>query len=305
MTKHVGALGCVLLLIGGAPAFTIPNSNTALKGKSSRGVKTIASSYNRRTLASRPDPRSFSDVTHALALSSSADDEKYSISPSNLPFAIIWTSLLIYTYFIAPGELQGSDFDQNIIQAIIENPQKPEVNELFIFVFNQFVVIPSALACVALPQASKYGPPPAPFLIGASFGGYFILGPYMIFRGSPKATTRLNEVGWITANILENKIFNAGVLAVAVYFATQVSWADVGSLANGYADLFRTSKLVSVSTVDLSILIAITATLIPQDFRLRNPEQAGSANLIAASTLLLPVYGALIYCLLRPNLPKD
>ena len=79
----------------------------------------------------------------------------------------------------------------------------------------------------------------------------------------------------------------------------------MGSLADGYADMFRTSKLVSVSTVDLSILIAMTATLIPQDLRLRNPEQSGSANLIAASTLLLPMYGALIYCLLRPNLPKD
>lgn len=303
--KNVGSLICFLLLIGGAAAFTIPNSSNALKGHLTGGVTTSVLSYSRRTLAIRPPQRSFSEATQLLALSSSGDDEEYSINLSNFPFAVLWVALLIFAYFIAPGELQGSEYDQNIIQAIIDNPQKPEVNELFIFVFNQFVVIPSTLACVAIPQASRNGPSPVPFLLGAAFAGYFFLGPYMIFRGLPKESTNLKEVGWITANVLENKIFNAAVLALAVYFATHVSWTNIGSLANGYADMFRTSKLVSVSTIDLSILIAMTATLIPQDIRLRNPEQSDRANLIAASTLMLPMYGALIYCLLRPSLPKD
>ena len=199
-------------------------------------------------------------------------------------------------FLITPGELQGSDFDQSILQAILANPQKPEVNELF--VFNQFAVLPLALANVALPQASNKGPPPTLFLVGASFLGYFIFGLYMLLRGSPKEATRLQDLGWITANVFENKLFNAGALVLSLYFATQISWSEFDSTAQGFVDMWKMSKFVSVSSVDPSILTRTIAALISQDYRVRNPEGASRANLIAASTLLLPVYGALIYCFL-------
>jgi hypothetical protein len=298
MAKYPQTLCCLLLIFGGAQAFTAGRATVSFNVRSSV-VKTSALSFNKPT-----SRRAYSESAHALASSSAGNDEEYSPSLSNIPFAVVWAALLGFTFFIAPGEAQ-STYDNNIIQAIIENPQNPDVNELFVFIFNLFAVIPLALACVALPQSSKNGPPPAPFLIVASFLGYFILGPYMALRGSPKEETSLDDLGWITANVLENKIVNTGALALAAFFVTQVSWGDFSSLAQGYADMASMSKLVSVSSVDLCILTGTAAALIPQDYRLRNPEDAARANLIGASTLLLPVFGSLIYCVLRPKLPQD
>ena len=300
MTNYARVLGCLVLLFSGSQAFIVGRSSVAFNSKL-RGVTMGPISLMQPLSTCQKLP----SATQLLASSTGGDGEESSIDPSNISFAALWVALLAFTFLIAPGELQGSDFDQSILQAILANPQKPEVNELFVFVFNQFAVLPLALACVALPQASNKGPPPTPFLIGASFLGYFLFGPYMLLRGSPKEATRLQDLGWITANVFENKIFNAGALALSLYFATQVSWSEFDSTAQGFVDMWKMSKFVSVSSVDLSILTLTTAALIPQDYRIRNPEGASRANLIAASTLLFPVYGALIYCFLRPKIPGE
>ena len=300
MPKCLRVILCLALLFARTRAFTIGRTSEALNLKSQAFDSASVSSMKPWSVG-----RQLSTATQLLATSTGGDDEEYSIDPSNIPFAALWVALLAFTFFIAPGELQGSAYDQSIIEAILANPQKPEVNELFVFIFNQFGVLPLALACVALPQASKKGPPPTPILVAASAVGYFILGPYMFLRGSPKQATSLEDVGWFTANVFENKLFNAGALALSLYFATQVSWSDFGAISQGYVDMWNMSKFVSVSSVDLSILTLTAAALIPQDYRIRNPEGKGQANLIAASTLLLPVYGAVIYCFLRPTLPEE
>ena len=78
---------------------------------------------------------------------------------------------------------------------------------------------------------------------------------------------------------------------------------------SGYLDLFGTTKLASISTVDLSILTVAAATLIPRDYQLRvsseDEEEQKKGNLIAASTVLFPVLGAALYCALRPPLPEE
>ena len=298
MTKYVLVISCFALLFCGSHAFIVGRTSEAsnLKHPSVTMVSTSAMQPFAK--------QQLSMATQLLASSTGGDGEEYSIDPSNISFAALWVALLAFTFLIAPGELQGSDYDQSIMQSILANPQKPDLNELFVFVFNQFAVLPLALTCVALPQASKKGPPPAPFLFAASFLGYFLFGPYMFLRGSPKEAADLQDLGWFTANVFENKIFNAGALALSFYFATQVPWSDFGPTAQGFVDMWKTSKFVSVSSVDLSILTLTTAALIPQDYRIRNPEGGSRANLIAASTLLLPVYGALIYCVLRPKIPE-
>jgi hypothetical protein len=92
------------------------------------------------------------------------------------------------------------------------------------------------------------------FLIGASFLGYFIFGLYMLLRGLPKEATHLQDLGWITANVFENKLFNAGALALSLYFATQASWSEFDSTAQGFVDMWKMSKFVCVSSIDPSNL---------------------------------------------------
>jgi hypothetical protein len=265
----------------------------------------LANSPNLLSTTSEPVNNVSPRFSTALRTTPSSDiEESTFINKSNIPFAIVWVLLVLYTICVAPGEFQGSAVDTGIIQSILENPQKPDVNELFLFVFNQFAVVPIAIACLAQPQASSKGPPAFPFLISANFLGYFLLGPYMFLRGEPKSSTTINELDWFTVNILENKIINGLCLALSVYFATQVPWSDLDSLIQGYSELASTSKLVSVSSVDLAILTTIAASLVPQDYRLRKPKSS-IGNLLGLATLLTPVYGPLLYCFLRPSLPKD
>jgi hypothetical protein len=121
-------------------------------------------------------------------------------------------------------------------------------------------------------------------------------------------------MAWFSRNVLENKVFNWLVVAlvVSVPVTTGVlasGLEDWSGAVAGYLDLFGTTKLASISTVDLCILTTAAAALIPRDYRLRvsseQEEEQKKANWIAASTVLFPVLGAALYCALRPPLPEE
>jgi len=138
---------------------------------------------------------------------------------------------------------------------------------------------------------------------------YSYTAPYMIFRKGPRENVTLSNVGWFVENVLENKLFNKAVLALCLYqyyiMAGPLS-ANPGEVWQGFVDLVSSSKFASVSSLDLVILSLTAASLTPLDYKYRRPDAHDSrANLIAASTLLLPLLGTALYCALRPPLPKD
>jgi hypothetical protein len=120
-------------------------------------------------------------------------------------------------------------------------------------------------------------------------------------------------MAWFSRNVLENKVFNWLVVALVVSVpiatgAVTSGLEDWSGAVAGFWDLFGTTKLASISTIDLCILTTAAAALIPRDYRLRvssEEEEQKNANLIAASTLLFPVLGAALYCALRPPLLEE
>ena len=141
-------------------------------------------------------------------------------------------------------------------------------------------------------------------------------GPYLIFRAPPVDAKSRKDMAWFAANVLENKIFNwvLVVLCLTIPFTTGAVTsleADGWSTTiQGFWDVASTTKIVSVSSVDLAVLTVAAASLIPQDYRLRvqgQPQQdaAEKANWIAMATVLVPVLGAALYCALRPPLPEE
>ena len=118
------------------------------------------------------------------------------------------------------------------------------------------------------------------------------------------------DLGWVTKNVLENKIFNWAVvlLALNTFYVTGLfsgMLSDAAAEIQGYADLFSSAAICSASSVDLVILTLTMASMIPDDLKRRGVEDSGKAKAIAASTLLLPVVGSTIYCALRPSLPEE
>lgn len=131
----------------------------------------------------------------------------------------------------------------------------------------------------------------------------------MIFRKGPREKVTRSELGWFVKNILESKVFNKLVIALCAYqyFTMAGPLLDhPGDVWDDFVTLVSSSKFASVSTLDLFILSLTGASLIPQDYKYRQPDADDSqANLIAASTLVLPLLGAALYCALRMPLPEE
>lgn len=127
-----------------------------------------------------------------------------------------------------------------------------------------------------------------------------------------KEVTVVNEedLGWVTKNVLENKIFNWAMVALAasVFVSTGLLSglvADAGGQIQGYTELFQSTAIASVSSLDLAILTVTAASLIPEDLKRRGFDDSGKAGAIATSTVVLPIFGAILYCALRPKLVSE
>ena len=141
-------------------------------------------------------------------------------------------------------------------------------------------------------------------------GGYGLLGIYASTRKPNESIVSKSDLGWFTANVLENKIFN--YLIVAAFTSAYITSGAIGplienpsELIQGYKDLWSQAALVSASSVDFLILTASAASFIPEDLERRGYDGEISPKAIALSTLLLPGLGAALYCALRPSLEEE
>ncbi|CAB9500087.1 expressed unknown protein [Seminavis robusta] len=303
--KYGYSLVASLLVLGLQPsgAFTSLPQKRAEVSKIGRITPSISSpivSYN-------DNNKSASGLI--LASSENSNEASESSWAFNPLYASLWLGFLGFAA-AGPGDF-FSPADTAMITSYIENPSDPGFAEGFQLVFNYLGLLPIIIACTAVPQASQRGLPPLPFLV-ASFGaGYAGVGPYLSFRAPPREEFIPSEAGWFTRNVLESKLLGWGVVAGALFLPIYVGFADAlltdaSAAVQSYADLFSASKFVSASSMDLLILNIVAATLIPRDLKLRLPDiDEQKARLIGASTLLVPVVGAALYCALRPALPAN
>ena len=221
-------------------------------------------------------------------------------------YAVPYGLFLLFGFYMTSHEAAGAS--QVVLDKFIADPLHPGVNELFATIFNLIGLVGIPLACILMPSAKGQRFPAPPFLIASAGVGYGAIGPYMMVR-KPVPSVDPDELGWVTKNILENKIFNWFMVIVAMssLFTTGLLNAlieDFGGTVSGYAELFSSTAIAGVSSVDFAILCATAASMIPEDLERRGfTGDKSQANAIAASTLLLPMIGATIYCALRPPLP--
>ena len=89
-------------------------------------------------------------------------------------YASLWVGFIAFAA-LGPGEL-GDPNDTAILQAYIDNPADPGFSEAFQLIFNYLGLLPAVIACLAVPQASKKGLPPLPFLAASFAMGYGAVG---------------------------------------------------------------------------------------------------------------------------------
>jgi hypothetical protein len=292
-------------------AFVVPLTVTTLSTRptvSSSVVSPVPSLPTSTTISRSPSLVLLFPSTSSAA--EEEEDEVVDYFQFNPLYGGLLAAFLTYGIFLSPGEI-FSDIDNGMLQAYMDNPSQPQgINELFLCIFNGLGIMPLVLSQLVVPQGNnKSGLPAAPFLLASAAMGYGGLGVYLSLRAAPvESKTQDSEVGWITRNVLENKFFNFALVALCgtTVLSSGVLYQDFTTVLSGFQDLIATSKLASVSSVDLFILTIVAATLIPRDYQLRVPDvEDNQANIIAASTLLVPIVGAALYCAWRPSLPES
>eukprot|EP00751_Fragilariopsis_kerguelensis_P033797 CAMPEP_0170975990 /NCGR_PEP_ID=MMETSP0735-20130129/48437_1 /TAXON_ID=186038 /ORGANISM="Fragilariopsis kerguelensis, Strain L26-C5" /LENGTH=443 /DNA_ID=CAMNT_0011397825 /DNA_START=91 /DNA_END=1422 /DNA_ORIENTATION=+ len=233
-------------------------------------------------------------------------------NPISFVYGGAWLALLSLLA-LGPGELNGAQ-DNALLQAIIANPAAPEgVNPFYYGIFNVFVLIPIVLGCTMAPRTNDEGIQAGTPIFLSSFIAYFVMGPYLALRKTPKTEFGVGDsLGWLTRNVWENKLFNWATVAFgfyALYAGAAPGLNDPATNFQGLIDFITTSRFASVSIADLSLITLILTKEVTDDYKIRcrgsTAENINRAPFIGASTALLPVLGAAIYCALRPSLVAD
>ena len=226
----------------------------------------------------------------------------------NPPYLVAYISFLLFAFFRTFTEEPGASND--ILQAFIADPLHPGCNEIFFAIFNLLGLYFVPMSCLLMPGSNENQKfPAAPFLIGSALGGYGLLGPYAFTRKPDLSLKTKADLGWVTANVLENKIFNWFIVVALVnaYLSSNVLsvlLSDASGTISGFGQLFSDTAIASASSMDFVILTIAAASFIPEDLS-RRGYKGESASLIAASTLLWPGVGVALYCALRPSLDEE
>lgn len=232
------------------------------------------------------------------------DQGGFSINP---PYAVAFVSFLSFAFYRSFTEADGASM--RILEGFFADPLNPGCNELFVTIFNLLGLYFFPLACLLMPGTKGQKLPATPFVLASMLGGYGFLGPYMITREPSFEVVNKSDLGWFTANVLENKIVNWGLAAIvtSAYVSSgffNALMSDPNQLISGYKELFSDTAIASASSIDFLILTLVAASLVPEDLARRGVKEGIAPYAAALSTILWPGVGAALYCALRPELEE-
>jgi len=227
--------------------------------------------------------------------------------PSRAAMALAWVVFIVYVAAFSPGSFDSSptSFDNQLIAAVFSNDASA-VNPYFYAIFNALGVLPAVNLALLAPGSKGQKPLPMLPFVGASFAaGYGAIGPYLALREPRPAADA--ERG-LLLTVTESKLYAAALLAATLALAYGVFTVPAGgAAATDFGELFATSKVVHVSTIDFAILSALVYEPIREDMNRRGWWVDGAPGNNAArlaAFAALPVLGPAAYLLLRPELDE-
>mmetsp|Transcript_55043 Transcript_55043/g.101883 ORF Transcript_55043/g.101883 Transcript_55043/m.101883 type:complete len:365 (+) Transcript_55043:77-1171(+) len=231
---------------------------------------------------------------------------------------LAWATLIAYAFTMAPGNsTEAKAADLVMIGQLIDDPFSGAVPPLFVGIFNSLGIWPAVYAATLLPGAARQSPVPAwPFLGLSFFAGAFGLSPYLALREyRPKVNK--DELDWVTANILENRLVGGLLFLAGAYLALfgvgngVLGALDLDAAWGAFLPLFMSSQTAHVSCVDFLVLWMFYAPVLLEDGRRRNlfigsyenwQESERALFLLCAG---IPIFGGAAWLALRPPLPES
>jgi len=224
-------------------------------------------------------------------------------APPRLAYLGLWVGLLIYAFSLAPG---GSDaaglVDAEIIKTMISTPfdSSNPSSPVFTSIFNALGILPAVYASLLLPGSKHQKIPALPFVMGSFALGFFGVGPYLGLRNKRESVLDSERGrGSVLFEFKGTSIALFGFAMYLIYFAVTGAYAGADRWSD-YLNLFSSSRLAHVSTIDFSILSLAMIDPLGEDMKRRN-WSGPKAEVFCA----VPVLGPCIWLLLRPSLPTS
>lgn len=232
-------------------------------------------------------------------------DNDPTTNPNRLAYGLLWSGLLAYVVLAAPGgSPEAKLMDTDLIMKMISTPFDGTTNAIFVALFNSLGIVPAVYASLLLPGSKDQKVPALPFVIGTFALGFFAMGPYLALRSLNSDVTD-DDVAEGGRGVFESKFLGGGMLAFATYLLYYVTTqGDIGQQLDGFIQLFSTSTLAHVSTIDLTILSLAMWDPLREDRARRVAEKDEYSFPAAWKFCALPVFGPVFYLLSRPKLPS-
>lgn len=309
-SRHVVLTAILILLFSSTcSAFTVSKVNKISSHATNLINKSYKKAYHSPThhslLSQRHSLKSFMNDDESKTLPShriSGDIDKNEplLSPRRMIYLILWIGLLVYAFGYSPGGSEAaSAIDNELILGMLSTPFDGKINPLFVSLFNSLGVIPLINASLLLPGAKGQKIPALPFVMGSLALGFFGIGPYLCLRNL-KTDVLSQERGRGSA-IFEFKGTSLALLGFSlflVYYALSGIVSDGNCLGN-FIELFKSQRLVHISTIDFTILSLAMSDPLSEDMK-RRAWKGPSATVTSA----LPMIGPVLYLLLRNPLPE-
>ena len=200
----------------------------------------------------------------------------------------LWLALTVYAIASSFTKTQEGDFE--LIRRMVLG-EFSGINPLLIAIFYIMGVFPVVYAAFILFDSSqKISPYP---FAAVSFGvGAFALLPYLALRQTD--TTWNKSKNWLLKLLDSRFVAISSTIAIITLIAwglTQGNWSD-------FAAQWQTSQFVHVMSIDFTFLCLLFPAILGDDIERR--EVKGILKAIA----YIPLFGALVYWCLRPQLPS-
>ena len=205
-------------------------------------------------------------------------------------FGLLWLALTIYA--IASSTWLTSNFKSDFaLIAKMSTGDIAGINPMLVAVFYIMGIFPFVYAAFILFENKPEQVSPYPFFLGSMGLGAFVLLPYLALR-KPDGT-------WDGQKNLLQKALDSRLMAISTSIALIVLlvWGITQGDLSDYASQWQTTQFIHVMTIDFFLLCLLFPAVLKDDFQRRGVE--GGLKAIA----YIPLFGALIYWCLRPQLP--
>ncbi|MBM7703437.1 hypothetical protein [Metabacillus iocasae] len=196
---------------------------------------------------------------------------------------VIWIGLLIYAFFLAPGEsiLEDEQFH------LLLRGQFEQVDPLILMIFSFLGLYPFLFAFLILPQDDNKLRA-LPFVFLSFFLGAFALLPYFVYQGLKTEKTTRTPNRLFTVKTSRIIIIVLLILVIFLY-----GFGLFTGSFSAYQQAFFSSQFISIMTVDFFVLTWLS-------YHVFNHKYHHPRNALA----LLPLIGFLILLASMPNQQK-